>query len=222
MKRVKLVFPSPQRETSIGFLKYLKFSPLLLLFLLSSQILSAQTKEEDLVVDSTFLFMPDTSVFFDSQFQIDPLKAALYSAILPGLGQAYNGQYWKIPLIYGGGIAFFHLIRQNHRFYNQFRSAKLALSGTGSALATNPFEPHAPGVYSSSAIDRNTERYRRDRDYMMILAGVFYLLNIAEAHIAAHLKEFDINDELSVKMRPVIQNHQVFSQSGGLALTLTF
>lgn len=173
-------------------------------------------------MDSTFLFMQDTAVFFDSQSQIDPLKAALYSAILPGLGQAYNGQHWKIPLIYGGGIAFFHFIRQNHRYYNQFRSAKLALSGIGSVTATNPFEPYAPGVYASSAIDRNTERYRRDRDYLMILAGVFYLLNIAEAHIAAHLKEFDINEELSLRIRPSIQNTQLFSRSGGIAITLTF
>lgn len=166
--------------------------------------------------------MQDTAVFFDDNSTIDPLKAALYSAILPGLGQAYNGQHWKIPLIYGGGIAFLHLIRQNHRLYNQFRSAKLAITGIGSVTATNPFEPYAPGVYSESSINRNAERYRRDRDYMIILAGAFYLLNIAEAHIAAHLKEFDINDELSLKIQPSINNTHLFSRSGGLSITLRF
>jgi hypothetical protein len=183
--------------------------------------LNAQINEDDIDVDSSFLFMQDTAVFFNQLSKIDPIKSALYSAVLPGLGQAYNRQYWKIPLIYGGVITFGHLIVYNHRMYNQFRAAYLAIKDDNPS-SINPFEEHAPGTYNDSSIPRNIENFRRDRDYAMIMAGVFYLINIAEAHIAAHLKEFDINEELSVQLRPSFQSTPLFSRATGLSLTVRF
>lgn len=207
---------------SIEYLKFSKYSFCLAVVLLLSNDLFAQRNEDDLSVDSTFLFMQDTAVFFNSKSKKDPLKAAMYSAVLPGLGQAYNNQHWKIPIIYGGGIVFAHLIRKNHKFYNQFRAASIAISQTAPVGTVNPFEVYAPGYYTDSSISRNLERYRRDRDYIMILAGAFYLLNIAEAHIAAHLKEFDINEELSVKIHPSFDSSHLFSRSAGLSFTVSF
>ena len=177
--------------------------------------------EESIEVDSAFLFMSDTAVFFDQLSKVDPVKAALYSAVIPGLGQAYNKQCWKIPIIYGGAIAFAHVINYNNRLYSQFRAAQLAELSQNDP-STNPFEPYAPGTYSSTNITRNAERYRRNRDYMIILASAFYLVNIVEAHIAAHLKEFDINEELSIQIRPSFDATPLFSRTTGLAVTLRF
>lgn len=188
--------------------------------LLLSYSATAQS-EERIKIDSAFLFMQDTAEFFVGLSKIDPVKAALYSAALPGLGQAYNGQYWKIPLIYGGLMGFAHMINRNNKLYNQFRSAQIAISSRRPDLE-NPFDEFAEGVYSEASINRNAERFRRNRDYMMILAGAFYLINIAEAHIAAHLKEFDINEELSLKLTPSLQSTPLFSRSAGLSLTLRF
>ena len=182
----------------------------------------AQTIDDDsLEIDSAFLFMNDSAVFFDELSRIDPIKAALYSAVVPGLGQIYNGQPWKVPIIYGGGIAFAHIINFNHRMYSQFRAAQLANKSTAD-FATNPFEPYAPGSYTDSNITRNAERFRRNRDYMIILASAFYLINIVEAHIAAHLKEFDINEELSFQIHPSFESTPLFSRSTGIGITLRF
>ncbi len=172
-------------------------------------------------VDSSFLNMTDTTQFFQSKSTLDPSKAALYSAILPGLGQAYNRQLWKVPIIYGGVIAFAHFINYNHEIYNQFRSAEIAIFDNRPETV-NPLEAVAPGRFSDQSIRRNRELFRRNRDFLIILAGAMYLLQIAEAHIAAHLKEFDVNESLSVSIVPSIQSSPLFSRSTGVSFVIAF
>ena len=158
---------------------------------------------------------------FQTLVQNDPNKAALYSAILPGLGQVYNKQAWKVPIIYGGAIAFAHLINFNNDLYHQFRTAQISVIDSDENTI-NPFEAESPGNYSSTNISRLTENFRRNRDFMIILAGAFYLVNIAEAHIAAHLKEFDVNRALSLSIEPSIQSSPLISRTTGLSLVIRF
>lgn len=176
---------------------------------------------QEIYQDTSFLSTPDSVRFFKSISTIDPDKSALYSAVLPGLGQAYNGDYWKIPIIYSGIFVISHLIHKNNQYYNQFRTALIAESDNSSGTL-NPFIINDAPVFNEASLLRNRDAFRRNRDYLMIWAGVLYLLNIAEAHIAAHLKEFEINEALSMNLGPQINSASLISRSVGLSVTLNF
>ncbi len=148
--------------------------------------------------------------------KLDPQKAAMYSAVLPGLGQAYNKDYWKIPVIYGGGIIILHFINQNHDLYNTFNNALLA-EVDGVPETTNPFDR-----YNESSLQNRRDRYKRDRDFMIIVGVIYYLLNVVEAHVSAHLKEFDVNEDLSLKLKPSFQPLPGQYPAAGVGVALTF
>lgn len=177
--------------------------------------------QDELLADTTFLNMSGSTTFFISKSTSDPNKAALLSAILPGLGQAYNRQYWKIPIIYTAGIVMTHYIRYNNEIYNAFRTGLVAETDSRDDTI-NPFNEVIPGRYNQNTLELRRDYFRRNRDYLMIIGGVMYLLNIAEAHIAAHLKEFDINDGLTMKLQPSIQPTPLFSHATGISLRFRF
>lgn len=168
--------------------------------------------------DTSILIQDDHIELFTEISDLNPKKAAFLSAVLPGMGQVYNRQYWKLPFVYGGALIIGHYIRYQDRLYNSFRSAWIAKSDS------NPLnEP--TGAYaniSTDLLERNAEQLRRDRDYLMIIGGLFYLLQIADAHISAHLHEFQINDELSMNIGPSIQPSALISRSVGVSVSLNF
>jgi hypothetical protein len=176
-------------------------------------------------LDSVRVVKKDTSVvvkvkeeraeLFVELSTLDPKKAAMYSAVLPGLGQVYNKQYWKVPLIYGGAVIIGHYIRYQDRLYNSFRSAYFAETDADPGTI-NPYP------VSSDVLQSNAERLRRDRDYLMIIGGIFYLLQIVDAHVSAHLHEFQINDALSMDIQPTFQQTSVISRSVGVSFSLRF
>ena len=104
-------------------------------------------------------------------------KATRLSAFVPGLGQVYNKQYWKIPIIFGGYSVIGHYIKFNNDMYQEFRTA-LVYETDEDALTLNPY-PN----FSQSSLERNMDFWRRNRDLLIIFSGVYYLLNIADAHI---------------------------------------
>ncbi len=145
----------------------------------------------------------------------DPNKAALYSAILPGLGQAYNKKYWKIPFVWGGIAGFAYLIDWNNDQYQSFKK-NLAYE-----IAQNPnFPNNTP--YDAETLKSGRDQYRRNRDMFIIFGVMFYMLNIIDAHVDAHLIEFDVNKDLSVQLKPTIQNTHNSRYAGGLSLALHF
>jgi len=127
-----------------------------------------------------------------------PVRAALLSAVLPGLGQVYNKSYWKVPIIYSGFAVFALVLDYNNYYYIFFRNALLA------ELDNDPATTPPPFVTSTSA-SRNADFYRRNRDFSIILTGLFYLLNVVEAHVDAHLQDFDISDDVTVQIKPGLQ-----------------
>lgn len=175
-------------------------------------------------LDSLVSPTPDTLIHIDKDQHVElftemsdlnPKRAAMLSAVLPGLGQVYNRQYWKVPLIYGGALMIGHYIRYQDRLYNSFRSAYFAATDSD----PNTINPYP---VSSDLLLRNAEQLRRDRDYLMIIGGLFYLLQIADAHISAHLHEFQINDALSLDIQPAIQPSALISRSVGVSFSLRF
>ena len=160
----------------------------------------------------------DRIELFTEMSDLNPKKSAFLSAVLPGMGQVYNRQYWKLPLIIGGGLIIGHYIKYQDRLYNSFRSA---------FIANNDQDPNnnATGVLSGVSqeiLERNADQLRRNRDYLMIIGGLFYLLQIADANISAHLHEFQVNDELSMNISPSIQPSGLISRSVGLSISLNF
>lgn len=148
---------------------------------------------------------------FQSKSKLDPDKAALYAAVFPGLGQMYNKQYWKLPIVYGGAIIIGHYIKYNNDFYNAFRNAYLAETDND-PNTINPYDQ-----FSEQSLQLNAERFKRNRDFMMIMGVVYYIIQIVDAHVSAHLIEFDINDDLA--MRPAYYpREQYFTQNIGMSL----
>lgn len=143
-----------------------------------------------------------------------PRKASLKAAILPGLGQIYNRDYWKLPLVYGGFVALGLTVNFWSDEYNRFRADRASLRESG--LDTNAER------LSDEQLRSLIEESRRERDFYMIMTGVFYLLQIAEAHIAAHLKEFKLNPDLRVKLEPSFEQSQFENYRAGIALKFRF
>ncbi|MBL6646978.1 MAG: hypothetical protein ISP68_03355 [Flavobacteriaceae bacterium] len=153
-----------------------------------------------------------------SAYEIDPLRpsrAAFYSAVLPGLGQIYNKRYWKVPLVYGGLGASIYFYDFNQKNYKRYRNAyKRRMAG----YTDDEFQ----GVISDDnrLIDgQNFYKQNRDRS-MLFIVGV-YLLNILDANIDAHLKQYNVNDNLSVKPR-FEHNTLTNEMQWGVALSLDF
>lgn len=145
----------------------------------------------------------------------DPKRAAWYSAVVPGLGQAYNKKYWKIPLVWGGIAGFAYFIDWNNDLYQFYRKNLIYETEQNPAFINEtPLE--------ASTLKSARDQYRRTRDQLIIYGVLFYMLNIVDAHIDAHLIEFDVNQNLSVQLNPTIQNNPNGKQSTGLSLTINF
>ncbi|MGB0917983.1 MAG: DUF5683 domain-containing protein [Flavobacteriales bacterium] len=131
-----------------------------------------------------------------------PFKAAIMSTALPGLGQIYNGKWWKVPIIYGafGGLIYSSVFSDTK--CRTYRSAYL-LRVDDDPTTVDEFD----GVYSDANLRELVDFHQRNRDLSIIFTGVFYALNIIDASVDAHLKDFDVSDDLTLKVRPTI--HQV-------------
>ena len=145
---------------------------------------------------------------------IDPLtpaKAAFYSAILPGLGQAYNKKYWKVPLVYGAiGTSLYYYSDSNTK-YNQYRDAyKRRLEG---------YTDDKYYYLDKSRLIAGQKFYQRNRDLSALFVFAFYALNIIDANVDAALIQFNVNENLSV--RPNLYRNDV-TLMNNLGLTVNY
>ena len=149
---------------------------------------------------------------------LSPAKAAFYSAILPGLGQAYNKRYWKIPIVYGAMGAGVYFIIDNNKKYNQYRNEyKKRLANGGTIDTSDP----TYGNLTTESVIRGQKFYQKNRDLSVLITAGLYILNIVDANVDAHLLQFNVNDDLSLK--PDLQtNPYTFKQNVGLTLTYQF
>ncbi|WP_340199129.1 DUF5683 domain-containing protein [Ascidiimonas sp. W6] len=182
--------------------------------------LNAQKKSKDtLIVEERISFKrPNPN-------PLAPSKAAFYSAILPGLGQAYNKRYWKIPIVYaaiGTGVYFYI---DNTNEYNRYRDAfKRRLAGFTDDefydLNGDNVAGAAPDV-SEQALRDAQEVFQRNRELSLLITVGLYLLNIIDANVDAHLQQFNVSEDLSFK--PVIyQNDVNFKSSLGFRFSYRF
>jgi hypothetical protein len=135
-------------------------------------------------------------------------RAALFSAVIPGAGQFYNKKYWKLPILYGGAAVIGLAIEYNNRYYKIFREA-YQLRVDGDSTTIDKFDPVNTDVDvtypDADALLTRKDYYRRTRDLMWIIGSVVYVLNIIDAYVDAHLINFDISDNLSIRTEPILQ-----------------
>ena len=154
-------------------------------FSILSPIKRAQFSLSNSVIDSTSLNDKPHS----------PKKATLYSALLPGLGQAYNNKYWKIPLIYAGLGATFYFAKVNRDSMRVYQNALKLLLDTNSN--TNPLAYYKNQPITQLRATRN--QLRTNRDYSIIGFAGIYLINIVDAAIDAHFFNFNIDKPLAMQ-----------------------
>ncbi len=182
--------------------KSLYISILLLIF--TSNTLFSQKTDDKFIIDND-------SVKSKPINALAPAKAAFYSAILPGLGQAYNKKYWKIPLVYGAlGIAVYSYLNSDKK-YNQFRNAY-----------KRRIEGYTDDEFSYLDQDRlvaGQKFYQRNRDLSTFFVVGIYILNIIDANVDTHLSQFNVNQNLS--FRPDVQQNDLNYQKN-IALTFNY
>lgn len=189
---------------------------LLFLVLFTAELGWAQDDELDVRVKDTVAVNTATLLGYDP---LAPSKAAFYSAVLPGLGQAYNKKYWKIPIVYAGiGTGIYFWIQQDQE-YDRFRNAfKRRLAG----FTDDEFygDGQTPLVSNDRLIDAQRQA-QKNKDISLIVAVAFYLVNIIDANVDAHLRQYNINDDLS--LTPQLQIDPVSTQATyGLSLRFNF
>ncbi|RSK23891.1 DUF5683 domain-containing protein [Hymenobacter metallilatus] len=147
-----------------------------------------------------------------------PQKATLLALVLPGSGQIYNRQYWKLPLVYGGlGATGYGLFLYQSRYKEYSNGKKAYLNGTP---IPNLSGARVSKETSIENIQRGVIFYRRYRDSFIAYNALVYGVTILDALVAAHLRDFDIGDDLSLRLDPAVLPTQTTAPGAGLALTL--
>ena len=134
-------------------------------------------------------------------------RATLYSAILPGAGQFYNKKYWKIPIVWAAIGIPAYLYFDNKKIYNEAQYALVVTinkSGTDSLNNVSPdFLPLVTSGNTTAIINVRDEA-RKNQDYSILFVLLFYGLNIVDATVDAHLKDFNVNSDLSFRIKPMV------------------
>jgi hypothetical protein len=176
-------------------------------------LISCNLYGQGLEVDTTQI----TEVPVDAEKIHSPKKATIYSAILPGLGQAYNKKYWKIPIIYAGFGTIGYFIGWNNGFYNTYKLAYTDLTDkdpdTDSYLnldATKYYDLDNSTDFNNfkSGLSKQSAYYRRNRDLLVISMVGFYGLNLIDASVDAHLFDFDISEDLTLNWQPAVKTFE--------------
>jgi hypothetical protein len=167
--------------------------------------------------DSTKTITKDSTLVIRKHI---PSKATKRSALIPGWGQAYNKQYWKIPLVYGVIALPAATYIYNNDMYKKTKFAYEAKfkEAAGDLSDVAKIDPVLKNL-STSSLQSYRNIFRKDRDYSIMWMIVTWGINVIDATVSGHLKEFDINNDLSFKIQPTYQPQ--FKQAG-LALQFHF
>ncbi len=146
-----------------------------------------------------------------------PSRAMLMSLCIPGLGQAYNKKYWKIPIIYAAMGTTIHFFSYNNNIYQHYKQAYInKVDSLPSTIDEYP-------KYPASWLQEQEKTYRKYRDLNVILTALFYTFNVIDAYVDAHFHHFDISDNLSLQVFPSMNfSAATRKPSAGLTLCLTF
>lgn len=202
--------------------------------------------EKTVSKDSVVVIKQDSSGILlangKKKFIPNPRKAAKLAALIPGSGQIYNRDYWKVPLVYaalGGGTwtALYWNVRY-HDFEKAYKSFyDLDPTSANYGQLKNSSDAQLPvfyrgGILNGQRIDslmltvdqvkRVKNNYRRYKETAIVFTVALYALSIIEANVAAHLKTFDLSDDISLKVGPKIQQPNIYKPTPGISLVFNF
>jgi len=175
-------------------------------------------------IGSYIYFIGDAAVNYATNDVSSVKKATTLATICPAAGQIYNKSYWKVPIVLGGFASMIYIIDWNTRGYQRFKKAyRLRYDYDQKVAAHNQWkedvkndpdlpEPENPasstdefkGRYSADFLKNLKNNYRRNRDLSIIATAGLYILQIVDAHVDAHLKDFDVSDDLSMRIEPAV------------------
>ena len=139
-----------------------------------------------------------------------PQTATIMSACLPGLGQIYNGKWWKVPIVYAGLGGLGYMAYSNYSEYRSYLHAYEYKTGdlpVGTTL--NNHETDLANRYTESQLQTYKESYRRDFELYTIITVAWYGLNILDACVDGHLYTYDISDDLSFSIDPYLKPYEM-------------
>ena len=154
----------------------------------------------------------DATACFKSDLHPDPGKATVYSILMPGLGQIYNGEYWKIPIYWGaiaGGIYFYSNNKRNYQRYKWIYDQ---------ATSTDPSVEKPPVSAETALLYRDI--FRRYRDYSILATALFYVVQVVDANVFAYMQDFEIDDDITLRLEPAVLPFE-YAQAPALGMGLT-
>jgi len=167
-----------------------------------------------------------------------PKKASIYAALFPGLGQVYNGKYWKLPIIYGGYTGLIYAFGWNNNNYKDYFEAYRTISQYNSAaemteadreyldeLIKNPsidLDNPTHFSYVETQLQSGKDFYRRNRDLTVIGMVALHILSIVDASVDANLMDFDISNDLSMRIEPMPFDFGISSNVIGINIAVNF
>ena len=178
---------------------------------------------------SYIYFLGDAALNYATNNVSNVKKATTLSLICPGAGQIYNKSYWRAPIVVGGLASMVYVIDWNNRGFQRFKTAyslRADFEQNPDKYPEGVSPDEFKGRYSASYLKNLRDSYRRNRDLSLLLTAGVYIFQAVDAHVDAHLKDFDISDELSVELHPIFDyqhtqingSHPVF----GVNLNITF
>lgn len=178
------------------------------------------------VAIATYLyFIGDAAVNYSTNEVSRIKKATTLSTIFPGAGQVFNKSYWRVPIVIGGLASTIYTIDWNNRGYQRFKTAYTLRVDYDNNPDKYPggAADEFRGAYSATFLKNLKDSYRRNRDLCIILTAGVYLLNILDAHVDAHLQDYDISDDLSMNIEPYFDYTTVGTQPVyGVNMSLKF
>lgn len=218
---------------------------ILIIALLNSTLLFANIAKDTIAVeskheapqqlDSIFSTKESNKVVVDTvkQWRPDSQKGIWLGVIIPGAGQFYNRQYWKLPIVYGAFFGCAYAITWNGRMYTDYKQAYVDITTTTDY--TNPdasFIKILPKGYTiesmggvanyTSILENRQNQYRRNRDLGIIVTVAVYALSLIDAFVDAQLYDFDISPDVSFNVEPQIYNDINNQRSAELHLSFNF
>ena len=157
-------------------------------------------------IASYIYFLGDAAVKYSTNEVSRINKATTLAMICPGAGQIYNKSYWRVPIVVGGFATTIYCIDWNNRGYERFKKAYRLKADydKNPDLYPNGSQDEFGGRYSATFLKNLRNSYRRNRDLCIILTAGLYILQIVDAHVDAHLRDYDISKDLSVSLSPVV------------------
>lgn len=157
------------------------------------------------VAIATYLyFIGDAAINYSTNDVSHVKKATTLSTICPGAGQIYNKSYWRVPIVIGGLASTIYTIDWNNRGYKRFKTAYALRVDYDKNPDKYPggAADEFRGAYSATFLKNLKDSYRRNRDLCILLTAGVYILQIIDAHVDAHLQDYDISDDLTMNLEP--------------------